>query len=58
MKITEKQYKFMRDLYREQGKPITSNVEAWLENIPPHEAKRMIDAWIAKKQKRRARWSK
>jgi hypothetical protein len=45
-KLTEKQYKFLVNLYTRQGKTITPQVQHWLENLPAVEASKLIDKWM------------
>lgn len=53
-KATYKQIKLMEQLYKEQGKKITLNVQEWMKNLPRSEATKYIDIWIKKSRRKRA----
>lgn len=55
-KLSSKQYWLLRELYEEQGRLFTDEVDHWLKNLPPHEASRLIDTWITKNRKRQNRY--
>jgi len=51
-KVSDKQYYYLRELYREIGKKVTPEVEKWLSNLPADQATQYIEKWRAKKIKR------
>lgn len=53
-KISDKQYDFLLDLYEQQGKRVTPEVEHWLSNLPADQASMYIEKWKEKIHKRRA----